>query len=134
MTQKKAPDKLPGRPATIRGRATVVSLIITPDACGKLGAAALAADTSEGDVFEAIVLKHATKVKIPAVAVDGWKAKTFGGRAQRFEGRTARKNVRMSPDAIVTIDAVASRTQAVRSDVAEALIQQFAHMHTKKKG
>lgn len=112
---------MPGRPAAIRGRDIVVTLIVSAEARQALSDAAAATDMSLGDVIETLIGTHGARVKLPpAIASNArWAPK-------RYTDRTDKVRVRLSSQALDALDAIGKTHTAVRSDVIEALIRQHA--------
>lgn len=118
----------PGRPAVIRGRDVVVTLILSVSASETL--ASICADRmSIGDAIEELVSQYGTSAKMPEPVSTNtrWKPR-------RFADRTITRRLRMSSQALQQLDDISDKKDAVRSDVVEALIRQYGQKIGKRKG
>lgn len=124
---KKEPEVLPGRPATIRGRSTVVSLILSEASASAIDEQR--GSSSLGDAVEALILSSIDKVKKQPIA----PAQFGRPKPMWFTDRTIQRRVRLSETVKSTLEASAKSHGVAMSDVVEALIRQFPHKVKKGK-
>lgn len=90
-------------------------------------AAIQAADTYRGDrtfgeAVEALIVSHLTKVKLPRTEL----RLTASKRPLRIAGRAHKRSVRLAPDVNARLTEYCDSRDAVRSDVVDALLVQYA--------